>query len=193
MLLDGAIELLNIFRKSGFEAYIVGGFVRDFILGKESVDIDISTSATPKEIEKIFKGKTSKSTKEAYGSIIVSYKGFLYEITTFRMDLDYKDNRHPSKIIYVKDLITDLQRRDFTMNTLCMNYKGEVLDPLNSISDVKKHVIKTVGDPNIKLKEDSLRILRAIRFSSVLDFELSSDLSDAITKNNFSMRKFFPN
>lgn len=180
-MLENAYEILNIFEEKGFKAYIVGGFVRDYVLGKSSVDIDIATSATPKEIQSIF--KNVKLPNEKYGSVLLTYKKYNYEVTTFRMDLEYKNNRHPSKIVYTDKLDIDIKRRDFTMNTLAMDNKGNIIDLLGSKKDIKNKVIKTVGNADKKFKEDSLRILRAIRFATTLNFYLDEDVTKAIGNN----------
>ncbi len=176
-----AIEILNIFDEKGYEAYIVGGYVRDKILGKKSGDIDICTNATPKEIKSIF--NDALLPYEKYGSVKLLYKKINFEITTYRMDLEYKDARKPSKIMYTDRLVIDLKRRDFTMNTLCINKKGKIVDILNNRLDIENRIIKTVGNADKKIKEDSLRILRAIRFASELNFKLDSDLKNAIICN----------
>lgn len=179
--MQSALELLNIFEENGYEAFIVGGFVRDFILKKNCCDIDICTNATPKEIKAIF--PECKLPHESYGSVSLLYKKNNYEITTYRIDLEYKDRRRPSKIMYTDNLLIDLKRRDFTINTLCMNCKAMIIDKLGSKKDILDGIIKTVGDPDKKLKEDALRILRAIRFSCELDFKIDDELSSAIINN----------
>ena len=126
-----AIEVLNLIYDYGYEAYIVGGFVRDMLLGIESNDVDITTNATPMELKNIF--PDIDIDKGTYGSVTVYYKNNRFEITTYRLDLEYVDNRHPSKITYVNDLKTDLLRRDFTINTICINKEGEIVDLLNGI------------------------------------------------------------
>lgn len=180
-MLDKAIELLKLFDENGFEAYIVGGFVRDYILKKESMDVDIATNATPKQIQEIF--KDVKLPFEEYGSVHLTYKKVNFEITTFRMDLEYKNSRKPSKIVYTDNLEIDLKRRDFTMNTLCMDKDKNIIDLFNSENDINRHLIKSVGNPDKKLKEDALRILRAVRFATVLDFNLDDELKNAIGNN----------
>ncbi|MDD4298212.1 MAG: CCA tRNA nucleotidyltransferase [Bacilli bacterium] len=176
-----ALEILKEIEKHGYEAYIVGGFVRDYCLGQTSLDIDVCTNATPKELSLIFKGAIVPT--ETYGAVTLIYKKTRYEITTYRKDLKYDDYRRPSQIEYVDSLIEDLKRRDFTINTLCMNSKGEVIDLLNAKSDLEQKIIKTVGNPKIRFKEDVLRILRAVRFATSLDFELSDDVKQAIIDN----------
>ena len=176
-MLDIALKLLDEITSCGFQAYIVGGFVRDYILGIESNDIDINTNATPKEIKNIF---DSCLPNEDYGSVTVIKKGVRFEITTFRKEMSYLDNRRPSQIEYIDDLYQDLLRRDFTINTLCMNKDGEIIDFLGGRSEIDSRVVKTVGNAKNRFEEDSLRILRAVRFATLLDFELDKETRDAI-------------
>lgn len=176
-MLDIALKLLDEITSCGFQAYIVGGFVRDYILGIESNDIDINTNATPKEIKDIF---DSCLPNEDYGSVTVIKKGVRFEITTFRKEMSYLDNRRPSQIEYIDDLYQDLLRRDFTINTLCMNKDGEIIDFLGGRSEIDSRVVKTVGNAKNRFEEDSLRILRAVRFATLLDFELDKETRDAI-------------
>lgn len=176
-MLDIALKLLDEITSCGFQAYIVGGFVRDYILGIESNDIDINTNATPKEIKDIF---DSCLPNEDYGSVTVIKKGVRFEITTFRKEMSYLDNRRPSQIEYIDDLYQDLLRRDFTINTLCMNKDGEIIDFLGGRSEIDSRVVKTVGNAKTRFEEDSLRILRAVRFATLLDFELDKETRDAI-------------
>ena len=179
-MFECAIEILKIIDKKGFKAYIVGGYVRDIYLSRNSTDIDICTDATPKELVKIF--KRNIKIDEEYGSVKLLYKNNYYDITTFRKDIKYKDNRHPSKIEYVKDLKEDLNRRDFTINSLCMDKDGNIIDLLDVKKDISNKIIKTILDPNKTIQEDSLRILRAVRFASTLNFSISKDLEKAIKK-----------
>lgn len=184
---EKALELLKIFYDNGYEAYVVGGFVRDLVLGKKSFDVDIATQATPKEVQRIF--SDVRLPFEEYGSVHLTYKKVNFEITTYRMDLEYQDKRKPSRIVYTDKLIIDLRRRDFTMNTLCMDKDGNIIDLLDVTSDIKNKIIKTVGNANKKLKEDSLRILRAIRFATELDFELDIELQNAIINNKEGLKE----
>lgn len=167
---DKALKILKILNEHNHESYIVGGYVRDKLLGRISNDIDICTSATPKEIMEIFPNSSSPN----YGSINITYKNTNFDITTFRKDIKYQDNRIPVKLKYIKNIKKDLLRRDFTINTICMAQDGNIIDYLNAIPDLEKRKIKTVGNPRYRLKEDSLRILRAIRFATVLNFEIES-------------------
>lgn len=142
---EKALKVLQILEENGYEAYIVGGYVRDKLLSIESNDIDICTSATPKQIKEIFKSSQSPN----YGSINIIYKNTNFDITTFRRDIKYLDNRLPVKLKYIKTLKKDLLRRDFTINTICMNSKGEIIDTLNIMEDLNQKVIRTVGNQDI--------------------------------------------
>ena len=185
-MLDSALEILNDICDNGYKAYIVGGFVRDHLLGIKSNDIDITTNATPKEIRDIFKDDCLPG--EDYGSVTVVKKNCRYEITTFRKDVGYVDNRRPSEIEYVDNLDDDLVRRDFTINTICMDRNGKIIDRLHGIDDLKKRVIRCVGDADTKFTEDALRILRAIRFATILNFRLDGDIIVSINKNKELIR-----
>lgn len=177
-MLETSLQLLKKIENKGFEAYIVGGFVRDYLLGVSSLDVDINTSATPKEIKKIFKNACLPN--EDYGSVTVIYDDIHFEITTYRKELNYIGNRRPVSIEYIKDLKEDLKRRDFTINTLCMNSKGEIIDYLNGKKDLENKLIVCVNNPFISFSEDALRILRAIRFATVLNFQLSIEVKNSI-------------
>ena len=184
---EKALEVLKIFEDNGYIAYIVGGFVRDYILDRKTLDIDICTNATPKEIIEIF--DCVKISDFSYGSVNIVYKKVKFDVTTFRKDIKYEDNRKPIKIKYISNLQTDLLRRDFTINTLCMNSKGEIIDLLNGRVDIENKVIKTVSNPRVKIKEDSLRILRAIRFATILDFDIESKTKKYIIKYGYLLEK----
>ncbi len=180
-----ALEFLKVIENKGYKAYIVGGFVRDYLMGITSKDIDVTTNATPKEVASIFsniKFQKQINDEDNYGSVRVIYKNTYFDVTTFREELGYSDNRHPSSIRYVNDLDIDLKRRDFTINAICMNLKGEIIDPLNGTLDIKNKIIKTIGDSETSFKDDALRILRAIRFSVTLGFSLSKETELGIIK-----------
>ena len=182
-----ALELLNKFNEANFKAYIVGGFPRDLYINKKSTDVDICTNATPKEIKEIF--KDSKINNEQYGSVSLIYNNVRFEITTFRKEKKYENNRYPVKIKYIDNLIDDLLRRDFTINTLCIDSEGNYIDLLNAKQDIDNKIIKCVGDANKKIKEDILRSLRAIRFATILNFKLDDKLKKAIKKNKRLIKK----
>ncbi len=181
-----ALEFIKIINDNGFKAYIVGGYVRDYLMNLESNDIDVTTSATPKEIKKIF--KNAKITKDSYGSVQVIYKNLPFEVTTFREESSYFDNRHPSSIKYIDDLETDLKRRDFTINAICMDKEGNIIDPLNGGADIKNKIIRTINESNKSFQDDALRILRALRFSVTLNFKLAGDIVIAISKNKHLLK-----
>ncbi len=174
-------ELLNIITEKGFKAYVVGGFVRDLYINKESDDVDICTSATPKDLKDIF--ATAILPKEEYGSVTLFYNNVRFEITTFRSENKYINNRIPGEVEYIDDLLIDLKRRDFTVNTVCLDKNLEYVDLLDGIKDIKNRVIKTVISADESMEIDSLRILRAIRFATILDFDLDEELKRAIKKH----------
>lgn len=180
------LEILKRIEQKGFKAYVVGGYVRDTLLNMTTTDVDICTNATPKELKTIFKDANVSSLE--YGSISLNIKNIDYEITTFRKEITYQNNRKPVEIKYIDDLYLDLLRRDFTINTLCMDKKGHIIDLLDAKKDLEKKVISTVGDPYLKLSEDSLRILRAIRFATVLNFKLDNKLKEAIIQNKYLLK-----
>ena len=191
-MLENAKKILQIINEKGYKAYIVGGFVRDYLLGIESNDIDITTNATPKELQEIFDNSCMPSTD--YGAVIINNHGTRYEITTFRKEISYTKNRKPEKIEYIDDLYKDLTRRDFTINTICIDKDGNIIDLLNARSDISKRLIRTVGNPRYRIKEDSLRILRAIRFASILDFDIDDKTGYYLAKygcllNNLSKER----
>ena len=181
------LEILNKIYNYGYVAYIVGGFVRDGLLGIETNDIDITTNATPMELKNIFPNLEIGSS--SYGSVKIIYENTRFDITTFREEDNYLDNRHPSNIQYVNDLKTDLLRRDFTVNTLCIDKDGNLVDLLDGKKDLDNHLLQTIIDSNTSFSRDALRILRAVRFASYLDFRLSDEIVDAIHKNKELLRK----
>lgn len=179
-MLEATLKLLKKIESHGFQVYAVGGFVRDYYMGKKSLDVDICTNATPYDLNHIFKGALMPI--EKYGSVTVIFKKVRFEITTYRREIRYK-NRKPVEIEYIDDLLMDLKRRDFTINTLCLNSKGQIIDLLNGIRDIEDKIITTIGNPDLKLKEDPLRILRAIRFATILDFQLDRKLKTSVVRN----------
>ncbi len=171
-------KVLNAIEKSGFEAYIVGGYVRDLLVGRTTWDIDICTNAVPKELVLIF----PNANVGIYGAVDFKIGKYSFEITTYRKEYNYKD-RHPSQVKYISNLLEDLNRRDFTINAICMNQKGNIIDPLNAREDLKKRQIRIVGNAEERIVEDPLRILRAIRFATCLNFDLDLDLTKEIKKH----------
>jgi len=188
---EKALEVLKILNENNYEAYIVGGYVRDLLLNRKTNDIDICSSATPKEILELFDNVIISDMQ--YGSVIISYKGYNFDVTTFRKEIKYESNRKPVKIKYIKDLKKDLLRRDFTINTLCMNSKREILDVLNIKKDLDQKILNTVGNPRYRIKEDSLRILRCIRFATILDFEIEAKTKHFLSKYGYLLKNLSMN
>lgn len=185
-MLDISLKVLEEIVNHGYEAYIVGGFVRDYLLGNKSNDIDIATNATPKELREIFKEDSVSG--DDYGSVTVIFKNIRFEITTFREEIGYVDNRRPAEIRYIDSLEKDLVRRDFTINAICIDSKGDIIDLLNGRSDLDKRIIKTIGDARKKFEEDALRILRAVRFATILNFDLDEEVVNAIKEFKYLIK-----
>ena len=177
----GAIDILKIFNRNGYEAYFVGGCVRDYLLGEEFSDIDITTNALPEEVKKVF--RKSIDTGIQHGTVTILVNGDSYEVTTFRTEEDYTNHRSPEKVEFVSNLREDLDRRDFTINAMALDYNGKLFDYHNGDKDLSSKIIRTVNDPNERFYEDALRMLRAFRFSSKLGFEIENNTLDAIKKN----------
>ena len=171
-------KILETLESEGYQAYLVGGYVRDYLLGIASFDVDIATNALPKDIHRIF-----NSSKSNYGSVNIKIDKLNVDITTYRKDLNYI-NRRPSTVKYINNLEEDLKRRDFTINAICMDKNGNIIDPLNGCLDLDKRLIKMIGDVDIKIQEDPLRIMRAIRFACVLDFGIDNELYDKLKRDN---------
>lgn len=177
----GAIDILKIFNRNGYEAYFVGGCVRDYLLGEEFSDIDITTNALPEEVKKIF--RKSIDTGIQHGTVTILVNGEGYEVTTFRTEDEYTNHRAPEKVEFVSNLREDLDRRDFTINAMALDSNGKLYDYHNGEKDLFSGVICTVNNPNDRFYEDALRMLRAFRFSSKLGFEIEKDTLEAIKKN----------
>lgn len=176
-----ALKVLNILAENGFDSYIVGGYPRDLYLGKTSLDIDICSNATPMDLKRLF--PNFKVLNETYGAVIVNVDNYSFEITTFREEISYRNHRIPNEFNYVNTLEEDLVRRDFTVNTICIDKDGEIIDLLDGRADIDNKIIKCVGDPDKKFTEDALRMLRAIRFATTLNFSLSEDVIESIKRN----------
>lgn len=174
--------ILNKLEKKGFQAYFVGGCVRDLLQEKKPKDWDIATNAKPEEIIKIF---PKSFTNNEFGTVTVPDN---IEITPFRIEEKYTDKRHPDKVEWAKTIEEDLSRRDFTINAIALDSKGKIIDPFDGEKDLKKRVIKAVRNPQDRFSEDALRMMRAARFASVLDFKIDSKTSQAIKKNALWLR-----
>lgn len=169
---SGANEIIHSLQNNGYEAFLVGGCVRDSILGRPIHDYDITTSATPDEMMKVFKDKRIIETGLQHGTITIVIDGEPYEVTTYRIDGNYSDSRRPDSVTFTRSLKEDLKRRDFTINAMAYNDEVGLVDPFNGMEDIKYHKIQCVGKPEDRFSEDALRILRAIRFASQLSFVL---------------------
>ncbi|WP_164668780.1 CCA tRNA nucleotidyltransferase [Virgibacillus doumboii] len=172
-----AKEILDYIEKHDYEAYFVGGCIRDLLLNREIGDIDIATSAPPSVIQQIFNKVIPVGLE--HGTVIVRHRHQSYEVTTFRVDGDYSDQRHPDTVKFVQTIDQDLKRRDFTINALAMDKKGKLIDLFDGKKDIEEKVIRTVGNGYDRFMEDPLRVIRALRFSSQLGFSISNEtLSD---------------
>lgn len=169
-LFEAAKPILETLQKHQYQAFYVGGAVRDYLMQKPIHDIDITTSATPDEIEAVF-DKTIPIGRE-HGTINVVYNGDQYEVTTFRAEGEYDDHRRPNEVFFVRDLYEDVKRRDFTMNAIAMDVNYQIHDYFDGLKDIEQRLIKTVGDPAERFNEDALRIIRGLRFQSQLGFTL---------------------
>lgn len=174
---EKAIEILE---KNGYEAYLVGGSLRDILLSKEPKDIDIATSALADDIIRCFKGYRTIETGKRFGTITVVLENEEIEITTFRSESLYDDKRRPTQVFFEEDIEKDLLRRDFTINAMAYNKHKGLIDISNGKKDLKDKVIRAVGNPLERFSEDALRMLRCIRFAAVLDFEIEKNTFDAI-------------
>lgn len=171
--------ILEKLEENGKEAYLVGGYVRDLLLGLSPIDCDIATNALPEKTEQIFSDYPVIRTGIKHGTVTVLLHGQPYEITTYRLDGNYSDRRHPDSVQFTASIEEDLSRRDFTVNAMALSQNGKIIDPYGGRADLKKRIIRCVGDPWKRFEEDALRILRALRFSSVFGFPLEEKTAKA--------------
>ena len=176
---DDVLFIIDRMNKSGYSAHVVGGSVRDSLIGRELGDFDITTSALPEETKAVFDGCRIIDTGIKHGTVTLVLEGVPYEITTYRVDGDYKDNRHPECVTFTASLEEDLARRDFTVNAMAYDPTRGIVDPFGGRDDAEKRIIRAVGDPYRRFDEDALRILRALRFASVLGFEIDDTTAKA--------------
>ena len=179
---NGAKKAIKMLVDSGYEAYAVGGCVRDMLMGNQAHDFDITTNALPHQTQEVFKNERTIETGLKHGTLTVLLEGESLEITTYRVDGEYLDSRHPESVSFTRKLEDDLSRRDFTMNALVYNDKDGVLDYFNGKADIENKIIRAIGDPKKRFSEDALRILRAIRFSSVLGFKIDEETKKAMVE-----------
>ena len=180
-LSKGAKRAISALTAAGYEAYAVGGAIRDTLMGNVAHDFDITTSARPEEMKKVFFGEKIVETGIQHGTLTLIYEGESVEITTYRIDGEYSDNRHPESVQFTSKLENDLMRRDFTMNAIAYNPISDTLvDLFGGRADIENKIIRVVGSPKERFCEDALRILRAVRFSSVLGFEIEEKTRQAM-------------
>ena len=181
-MIKNAVSILEKINNKGYDAFIVGGAVRDLIMGVKPHDIDISTNMPIEELNKMFKTYDIGKSKD-FGIVVVNQGGYQYEISQFRSESDYSDGRHPDKIQIVRDFKTDAARRDLTINAMAIDKDGNIIDHFNGKQAIKDKIIQTVGNPHDRFEEDKLRMMRACRFSSKYCFTLDQNTKDAIKKN----------
>ncbi len=173
------LKAISLLEQAGFEAYVVGGAVRDLLMGLVPGDYDVTTSADTGEIEEVFRGYKTIPTGIAHGTLTVVIEDKTVEITTFRLDGDYRDHRHPEKVEFTRSLSEDLKRRDFTVNAMAYSPSKGLVDEYGGLADIEKKLIRCVGSPFERFSEDALRIMRAVRFSAKLDFEIEPETENA--------------
>lgn len=176
-----AIKVISILQQAGFQAYMVGGAVRDFLLGKTPQDIDVASSASPQQVKALF--KRTVDTGIEHGTVLVLVDGEGIEVTTFRTEGSYSDNRRPDSVEFVQSLEEDLKRRDFTINAMAMTEDLHIIDPFGGKRDLQNQLIRAVGNPDARFQEDALRMLRAVRFSGQLDFIIDRETLNSIQRH----------
>lgn len=187
ILPDNVKRIIDVLVTEGFEAYAVGGCVRDSILGRIPDDWDITTSAKPYEVKQFF--KRTVDTGIQHGTITVLIDKESYEVTTYRIDGEYEDSRHPKEVTFTSNLVEDLKRRDFTINAMAYNDKEGIIDCFQGIADIRDRKIRCVGNPEERFLEDALRIMRAIRFSAQLDYDMEEKTKEAVKKLSPSLSR----
>lgn len=186
---DNALKVLEMLESAGYSSYAVGGCVRDIVRGEKPHDIDITTIALPEEVKNVFKNYKVIETGISHGTVTVLVNSVPFEITTFRCDGEYNDSRHPSSVFFTTEIEEDLKRRDFTVNSMAMDRYGNIIDPFGGIEDINRKIIRCTGNPDIRFSEDALRIMRALRFSSVLGFDIECETANSIHNNRSLLNK----
>lgn len=180
--------LIDMIYENGYEAFMVGGCVRDSVLNLTPNDYDITTNAKPKEIMNIFKDYKIIDTGIKHGTVSIILNNNIYEITTYRIEGEYENNRRPKTVEFTSSIEEDLRRRDFTINAMAYNKQFGIIDKFNGLEDLQNRIIKTVGNPDERFKEDGLRMIRAIRFSSKLGFNIDENTLNGIYKNSYIIK-----
>lgn len=173
-------KIIETLEQAGYEAYAVGGCIRDSVLGRKPNDWDITTSARPMETKALFRRTVDTGLK--HGTVTVLMDGEGYEVTTYRIDGEYEDGRHPKEVLFTSDLVEDLRRRDFTINAMAYNEKDGMVDAFDGMGDMERMIIRCVGDAGERFTEDALRILRAVRFSAQLGFSIEEKTREAVMR-----------
>ena len=191
-IIMGAFYILKKLEEAGYSAYIVGGYVRDLVCGFKnlSTDIDITTSAEPKDIKKVFKHTFDKGIK--YGTVGVLIDEVAYDVTTYRSEKNYQDNRHPESVVFTKEIKEDLVRRDFTINALILDKNYMVLDYVGGLSDIKNKQIQTIGTADSRFQEDALRLIRLIYFQTKLGFSIETNTKTSLNKLSYLVKEIHP-
>lgn len=184
---ENARYIIDTLEENGFEAYVVGGCVRDACLKREAEDWDITTQARPEKIKSLF--RRTIDTGIAHGTVTVMLGKDSFEVTTYRVDGDYEDSRHPKSVAYTADLLEDLERRDFTINAMAYNEKKGLVDVFGGLLDLNSRIIRCVGNEKKRFEEDALRILRAVRFSGQLDFAIEEKTKEAMIEQADTLRR----
>lgn len=172
-------NILNILHENGYDAYIVGGAVRDLVMGKDPSDYDVNTDALPDDIERVFKDYRTLNVGKRFGTVVVVQEEGFVEVTTFRTDGEYLDGRRPKEVFFSDELKEDLSRRDFTINAMAYSKKRGLIDYFGGLKDIEREIVRTVGNARDRFAEDYLRILRAVRFASQLEFEIDEETKNA--------------
>ena len=172
--------VIDTLMDAGYEAYAVGGCIRDSILGRKPEDWDITTSANPMQVKNLFRRTIDTGIQHGTVTVMLEKEGF--EVTTYRIDGEYEDGRHPKKVVFTSNLIEDLKRRDFTINAMAYNEKDGLVDAFCGIEDLEKKVIRCVGNPEERFGEDALRMMRAVRFAAQLGFSIEKNTKRAIVE-----------
>lgn len=171
--------IIHTLEEAGYEAYAVGGCVRDSLLGREPDDWDITTSARPQQVKAVFPRTIDTGIQHGTVTVMMGKEGF--EVTTYRIDGEYEDSRHPKEVIFTANLIEDLKRRDFTINAFAYNDRSGIVDAFDGMEDLENGIIRCVGDAKERFTEDALRMMRAVRFSAQLGYDIEEKTKEAIT------------
>lgn len=184
---ENAKRILDTMHMAGFEAYVVGGCVRDALIGREPGDWDITTNALPNEVKKLFRRTVDTGIEHGTVTVLMGKEG--YEVTTYRIDGKYEDSRHPSEVTFTRDLVEDMKRRDFTINAMAYNDEEGLIDRFGGMSDLKNGIVRCVGDPKERFDEDALRIMRAVRFAAQLGYRIDDRTKEAVKALSGTLEK----